>query len=1050
VGQLLRFVIFTMIIVGDRVFNRSNGILVQLLKLTLLLCAFTGMAASLDLGELIPLTEVDVHGFFYDSLGKVIITQRWENSDFAVPIMGTYKFSLDPNAVVSGLRMRIGDKSWTGRVKANTTAHTEYRSATNQGIKSSLLEKLSENEYQMHVGPIEPGQATEIVIQFLCRAVVRQDGAYQFVLPTNIAQKYIGVPSNNNGDNEYASRMAGTPYVNRPNYRFNVDITWTAGSALREILSTTNAITTKVLTARSAQVHCTTAPHHGDFTLLVKTDNQIGAYSYTNKVDGHTILYIHTQVPDENALGPFTGVSRRISFVVDRSWSMGIYKMQSAIDAITKLLSMVPTDGSTLVNVISFGKRYEAMFSHAVPATTDQIISMKHKVESFTASLGGTELLDCLRDVVNDKTNTWDILQEPMEGNEFIEHIVILVTDGQVANFGSITDMIESHQRMQKYQPVRVITIGVGVDTDRKVVQHIADKTFGICKVLADEKDITEAMRDIMRSINRQYYTDLHVVGSYESTQGSNVVYPGHPVDIFLRVSSSEYSTITQKGINLMAWDPSLSVNKQWHIPVGRVVSSINILEQLYAHHVIEQLGKQIDEDAYSYAEKRFRGENVEVLKNKIVDTSVAHGIMSAFTAYVIVSDEVVQDFDEWTLIRVEVPQHEGMSLQQIDKRKQKRIPSMLLESARATTNSEPMLGPTAGPSAQPATFLSDSAGTLLSAGPVFLRSDQQTPTYQADPRSSSHPIIQPTVQPSRTPGACPTAGPTQTRAGTTAESSESTILTGMTVSCNGLPVSDCVSADGKGLAVTGGGAVTPGNFAGNTRVLDTYSGLITHERPEATASLMIADRAPPTVTARPTAPPRDNPTGAPSAYPTATPTADPTAAPSAYPTVTPSAYPTAAPSAYPTATPSAAPTAAPSAFPTAIPTASPTAAPSADPVATPADTAALSAASLKPSGLPAESANELRPILECTNNWGNGTCNSVFGYDNLGSQALFVPVEQASNFFTPSPVDRGQPYIYYPGRMKNAFSVSYSCEDGLSWTLDNHVVTASNLTTCS
>jgi hypothetical protein len=50
VGQLLRFVIFTMIIVGDRVFNRSNGILVQLLKLTLLLCAFTGMAASLDLG----------------------------------------------------------------------------------------------------------------------------------------------------------------------------------------------------------------------------------------------------------------------------------------------------------------------------------------------------------------------------------------------------------------------------------------------------------------------------------------------------------------------------------------------------------------------------------------------------------------------------------------------------------------------------------------------------------------------------------------------------------------------------------------------------------------------------------------------------------------------------------------------------------------------------------------------------------------------------------------------------------------------------------------
>jgi hypothetical protein len=62
----------------------------------------------------IPLKSLYVSGEFFDSLGEVVIKQNWFN-DGNSSIKSSYKFPLDSGVVVSGFKMKIGDKTFTGK-----------------------------------------------------------------------------------------------------------------------------------------------------------------------------------------------------------------------------------------------------------------------------------------------------------------------------------------------------------------------------------------------------------------------------------------------------------------------------------------------------------------------------------------------------------------------------------------------------------------------------------------------------------------------------------------------------------------------------------------------------------------------------------------------------------------------------------------------------------------------------------------------------------------------------------------------------------------------
>lgn len=354
-------------------------------------------SAPTDLSQSIPLKSLLVRGEFFDSFGEVSIRQLWTNDRHEL-VTSKYKFALDANAVVSGFQMKIGDKSWKGVVKVKETARAEFAEAVSSGVKSSLFEKISGTEYQVEIGPIAPSESAEVEFHYLTHTAVNPDGSYRFVLPTNIAPKYLSPSAlTNKADQEYNDKMASTPYASKPAYPFEVDLTWHTGSPLLDIQSPSSAITTEVLSATAARVRSRTAPEHGDFSLVVKTKATTGAYSYQD-TNGTTYLYVHSQIPVETV--PATVSPKKITIVLDRSGSMGGSKMAEAVAAVDRFLSLVPVNPTTLLNVVSFGSHFNALYSHSVPATASNIATIRARLQTFDADYGGTELLSCLEAVV--------------------------------------------------------------------------------------------------------------------------------------------------------------------------------------------------------------------------------------------------------------------------------------------------------------------------------------------------------------------------------------------------------------------------------------------------------------------------------------------------------------------------------------------------------------------------------------------------------------------------------------------------------------------------
>eukprot|EP01034_Spumella_vulgaris_P023248 gene23248-29452_t len=474
-------------------------------------------------------------------------------------------------------------------------------------------------------GPVEPGQRLSIEFCYLTRAELSTDGSFKFVLPTNIAPKYksskftaADVPNN--------THMI--PRSTNPSYSFKVDIKWSSGSAIQEVVSPTNEIQTSVLTANSIRVQCNSIPANGDFTLCLKTESTIAAYSHESPDDQTTYLYIHNRIPSEVT----AAVPRKITILVDRSGSMEGERIEQAVTAIEQFVAQL--DETNFINIVGFGDSYEAMWSNHVSANHTNKAKILKMLQTCEADLGGTELLECLTDVVDNHLQFIDTVVECSPDSVGLEHIVMLLTDGEVTDVNTIIEMLDEHETK-----CRVMTIGIGSDADRKLVQRIAEATNGISRMLVDEMDLTAALADIIDYIHKQYYVNVRV-DRYEAVQCSKVLYPAHPLDMFLCLTSEQLSEITSSGLTISAEDPVHKGSKQWVIPIDQCVRSSDLLEKLYANGVICQLEDRIDSLSDSDSDDDDDDEEDSDLVERIVELSVKYGLMNSHASYLIVSDE--------------------------------------------------------------------------------------------------------------------------------------------------------------------------------------------------------------------------------------------------------------------------------------------------------------------------------------------------------------------------------------------------------------------------
>jgi uncharacterized repeat protein (TIGR01451 family) len=85
--------------------------------------------------------------------------------------------------------------------------------------------------------------------------------------------------------------------------------------------------------------------------------------------------------------------------------------------------------------------------------------------------------------------------------------------------------------------------------------------------------------------------------------------------------------------------------------------------------------------------------------------------------------------------------------------------------------------------------------------------------------------------------------------------------------------------------------------------------------------------------------------------------------------------------------------------------------------------------------GIPTGPAEPIGVFVACVENHGS-TYDAVFGYENENAEDVTIPVSIA-NGFSPGKEDRGQPEVFVPGRVREAFTVTgIPASQELTWTL--------------
>jgi hypothetical protein len=151
------------------------------------------------------------------------------------------------------------------------------------------------------------------------------------------------------------------------------------------------------------------------------------------------------------------------------------------------------------------------------------------EIRKFTANMEGTELYDCLGHVLKNTgapseqpkgkhplkwlsdrllpstTNSQTSASSPQAPAE-PEHIVILMTDGQVSGSVDINKMINSTPN------TRLCALGIGNDANRNQLVELANSGHGFCYMASDSKDITALIANMIANCCMyKYFTNIRI-----------------------------------------------------------------------------------------------------------------------------------------------------------------------------------------------------------------------------------------------------------------------------------------------------------------------------------------------------------------------------------------------------------------------------------------------------------------------------------------------------------------------------------------------------------
>jgi Ca-activated chloride channel family protein len=589
-----------------------------------------------DRGNL-PLRAIDVDANLTGLVARVVLTQTFGNR-FDQPLEASYIFPLPDRAAVTEFRMEVGERVVEGVLKERGQARADYDTAVKEGRRAAIAEEERPGVFTMRVGNLLPGERVTVRL-VMTGPLPWDEGEATFRFPLVVAPRYIpGAPldgepvgSGTEPDTDAvpdASRI--TPPVLLPGFPNPVALSITAridpaGLDLGAVRSSLPAVVEEdgggVRTVRVEPGERA----NRDFVLRLRTgsDAVTTAVTAVEDAEGGRGTFALTMLPP---VGDDTVVPRDLVFVLDRSGSMGGWKMVAARRAVARMVdSLTERDRFGVLafdNVIETppepgGLGLGVASDHARFQAVDWLSRLEAR--------GGTEMaapLGRALDLLGGRGTG-----EPA-GPGRRDPVLVLVTDGQVGNEDQLLRLLAP-----RLGGVRVYTVGVDTAVNEGFLKRLAGLGGGACELVESEDRLDEVMDRVHRRIGTPVLTDLELepaglgvdLGSLAPGR-LPALFAGSPLVVGGRFEGRPDGAVTVRGRD--------AAGRAWSATVPAARGDAPSLRATWARAHLRDLEDRYATDAAPDRE----------LERRIVETSLRFGVLCRFTAFVAADVLVVNE----------------------------------------------------------------------------------------------------------------------------------------------------------------------------------------------------------------------------------------------------------------------------------------------------------------------------------------------------------------------------------------------------------------------
>ena len=554
-------------------------------------------------------------------VARVKVRQEFRNegSDW---VEGIYVFPLPDKAAVDRMRLRIGERFIEGEIREKEQAKKEYEQAKRSGKKASLVQQQRANLFTTSVANVAPGELVVVEIEYL-EDLRYEDGRFSIRFPMTLTPRYIpGQPlpdKQGNGWSADTDQVADASLITPPqvsrssNHKISLTAEVNAGMPLEIIASRYHPVSVSEQGGlyRVELADQQTIMDH-DFELVWQPvpSAEPRALVFAETVDDKPYHLLMVMPPDQDEV-PQTQMPREVIFIVDTSGSMHGVSMSQAKRAVhLAIKALQPGD---LFNVIEFDSYTTALYPNSMPASASNVASALNFVQRLQAD-GGTEMRPALKLA----------LSAPPQESHLRQ--IVFITDGSVGYEDQMFSMIE-----QSLGAARLFTVGIGSAPNSLFMRKAAEAGRGSYTYISALHEVSEKMEALFRKLEHPQVTDINmywpsgvIVDSYPATVPD--LYLGEPVSVKVQASNAfrNGAAVRITGNSVAgAWAADLSLDA----PVQS--------EGVGALWARARIGELMDQER--------RGGNAEELRSSILETALAHHLVSKYTSLIAVDKTPVR-----------------------------------------------------------------------------------------------------------------------------------------------------------------------------------------------------------------------------------------------------------------------------------------------------------------------------------------------------------------------------------------------------------------------